>query len=347
VAEHPGGLQAIMAVWMQLVLLGYDVHIVVPCGSSAEVVLSNSDSANIPWQAWDTAEEVLREHKDAVVLVASMCASGGFLEALVQGFRHGPRIFIQEIGQGGLDLPAPDVFCIGDPDSIERIRKISEFSQVRFEVTGFPSLDEVAGWRLTPKEIREARYKLGMEDDSRPSVLFVGDVEASTVDDLREVVLSTKASGKDTYLIARPHPRMKDDACAGWDGVLEDLKTGSIEAIDASDFEGKIVAVVDVVIGRGSTMMVHAAILGKQVISVLYPEQARILFDITGIPHFFLALCGCATEADDKSKLDAYVASALKDSPKLTSHQNVHWEKTGEAALEVARVVDRCIKMIV
>jgi hypothetical protein len=216
--------------------------------------------------------------------------------------------------------------------------------------TGFPALDKYASVDIEEEDAK-VRTALGLREDI-PLVLFAGQ-GFQTSHALGEVVWALNRLRMDCYFIPRPHPRFRmnyaseaklwQEALAGYRGRLVVDWFGSCtssQLIAAAAQNG-------VVISMYSTMLLEAAALRGQAVSVLYPETGmQSMKAETGLEQSPLVSLGCTAWAKDRESLVSHLGRALTSSLGRCQRpsQKRHIHVDGQNARRVAEVIRNILR---
>ncbi|MBI2113063.1 MAG: hypothetical protein HYT50_00575 [Candidatus Wildermuthbacteria bacterium] len=343
VCEHTGGAIALIPVVQELQKYGHQA-VLIAGGESAANALRE---AQAEFETHLSAKSVFKRHQIPNVLVMSLCSTTGLIEDCL-GFVHGkcPTVGLQGPGGGGITdawksaLYRPDYMCVQEEtDAAELLDAWKGFPRDHVWATGFSNLDRYIGYDAG-KAAEEMRFmhRIGKEV---PVVLFVGDTDEQTSEELAEVAAVLNEIGKEVVFIARPHPRMKEEisqAFVGWQKSLDAFTSGRVIHIDG-DIQ-PLIALADVVIGRGSTAMMEAAYLRKQVISIFYPNVGALqYFRATGRKEFLWVVKGCVAKAANHKELRALVEKSFAGALGLARAQEKHLPHDGPAGRRIAQHV--------
>lgn len=347
--EHTGGALILIPVVRELRNAGHSVHFV----AGGEAAVKALREANEQFEIHFSPGEVLSKYPAPDALVTSLCSATSLIEGLlklVQG--KCPAIGLQGPAGGGITDAwehaqyRPGYMCVQEEtDAGELLGAWQGFSRDHAWITGFPNLDRYIGYddKRAALKMRSA-YRL---EGSAPVVLFAGD-HHRTSEELAEVVAALNKIGKEVYLVARPHPRMAEvvpEELAGWRKAISDFKSGRV--IDTSSHQDiqPFIALADIVVGRGSTVMMEAAYLRRQVISTFYPEVgAAEYFKDTGRKDFLWVQKGCVAKATNREELLDLLRRAFNGSLGLQGAQEKHLPHNGKTAGK--RIAERIVNLI-
>ena len=178
--------------------------------------------------------------------------------------------------------------------------------------------------------------------EDKPVILIGGQGEGTALM-LSEVVAALNELRKDCYVVVRPHPRTKDDHMAEMAPIqraIAQLKIGT----PVFDFFGKtdtqsLLASADCVLSMYSTVLIEAAILQKQNIAVLYPDEGKRVWDNANngkVKDFPLVDLGATAKATNRSELIQCIRCAFDDSLGLYAAQRKHFAQDGTNARRIA-----------
>ena len=220
----------------------------------------------------------------------------------------------------------PDHIIVNDSVGSALVKKAwSDFNPEQIKIIGYPVYDGYHNFDIA-SAAEQAKKKLRVKQD-KPIILFVGQLKGSA-ETLSEVVNVLNYLQANVYLYPKIHPRMKDDLpqeLKSWNEtvnrsivpVLKDNEQNRLSAEEA-------ISVATVVIGMYPTMLVHAALLRKQCISVLFPEIGlKELRRNSGglLDSFPLAQLGCCANVRDKDSLQETLINAMNEKIDLRSSQ--------------------------
>ena len=348
--EHTGGALILIPVVRELRNAGHAVHFI----AGGEAAVEALQEAQVEFETNFSAEAVLFECPAPDVLVTSLCSATGLIEGLLKLLAGKcPAIGLQGPGGGGIAdawkdaAYRPNYMCVQEETDVEELLDAWKgFSREHAWVTGFSNLDRYAGYdaKKAALEMREA-YHL---EEGAPVVLFAGDFHR-TSEELAEVVAVLNEIGKKVCLVVRPHPRMVKEVgpeeLARWQKAIHDLKVGSV--IDTSPHQDiqPFIALADIVVGRGSTVMMEAAHLRKQVISTFYPGVGALEYSRdTGREEFPWVAKGCVAKATNREELLDLLFKAFNGSLDLREAQEKHLPHNGKTAGK--RIAERVTSLI-
>ncbi len=339
---HTGGVNAVLPVARLLRAAGHAVEFA-SCGEASSNALRQQGEE---FRRCTSPDRILEGVSAAPsIYLTSMCE-----KALSEAVGHVRTalpdcaiIAVQGLWENGLDesWPSPecrpDYIVVNDEVGKELIAKAwVGFPQDRIKVIGFPNLDIYAGfdWKRVSQE---THTRLGMTE-SRPIVFFVGQIK-HTIQDLLEVIRALNTIGQRVYFVARPHPRMEQQipgSTAQWEKALQDFSAGVLVDTSSETTEA-VTAASDVVISAYSTVLVEAALLRKETISVLFPERgAKNFRELTGLEEFSLVALGCAAKAVNASEVSSLLRKALSSTLGLREAQERHLRTDGKNAQRIA-----------
>ncbi|MBI2637299.1 MAG: hypothetical protein HYW88_00225 [Candidatus Sungbacteria bacterium] len=211
------------------------------------------------------------------------------------------------------------------------------YPESRVYVTGWIAFDSLFFVDVESKR-SFLKSQFGLTDV--PIILFAGE---GTYSDMvfEELASVMQEIGADAILFPRWHPRSKDDFPDSHARLiaLEKYYKNNISLIDTNaDTTGEVssddcMIAADIVVGMTSTVLVKAALLGKEVISVLYPESGlRLWQENTGLESFPLVELGCAVLADDHRRLREILRNAYRRALGCREAQMKHLPCDGKSA---------------
>lgn len=287
--------------------------------------------------------------KDNVVaVVSSMCSTAG--QDLVKIFKgHCPIITIQD--QWGAYLTdtwnehRPDYILVNDDIDKEIVLKFwHQYGSNQVVITGYPALDKYAYFDVLLARVKVKDYLslvLG-----KPVILFAGQWWNSG-HALTELVSVINDLGEDVYLVARPHPGMRDNVPEEvplWEKALADFNSGTV--VDSSSYKNMsdLIAASDIVISMYSTTLMEAAILRLPNIAVLYPNHGmREYAEATKLDEFPMVSLGCTAKAENRQELRDSVRTGLTGDLNLHSAQEKTFQLDGKNSLRAAKFISSLI----
>lgn len=343
VCKDPGGMAGVLPVVKKLREMGQEV-LFIANGKSAELLQGKAE-----FVVYDKIESLLAENPPPKVLITSMCSGGGVGRDLVPLLRGKTKVIaLQDFWGARLWTDwadpkfRPDYICVNDvvgkrivPDAWP------DFGDDQIIITGYPAQDVYAGFDLKAASAK-ARSLLDLPD--KPIILFGGQLKKSG-EALAELVTVLNEIGKDVCLIPRGHPRMKDNApeeMPKWEQALLSFRSGTLIADSSACDPQSLIAASDIVVSMYSTMLVEAAVLRKQNISLLYPEvgmQDFLKETGGGMKEFPLIELGCSAKATNRQKLLQYVKQALDSDLGLKPAQEQSFKVDGRNAERVVQFV--------
>lgn len=284
VVKDPGGLRAVMPVVNWLRKQGHSV-LVITNGKAKEMLAQGNDCVAV-----DKVDEV-ENYPLPKVMLTSMCSAGGVGRDLVPLLRGKkiPTVAIQDYWGARLytDWPnlehRPDHICVNDELGTQMVLQAwPEFDSARIQELGFAAFDHYAEYDQ-PAARKRAAQKLCLERNTAPVILYGGQLE-KTGQTLAELVYTLEVLGNEVVLIARPHPRMRENApdeAVTWNNAISQLDCGRVITDSSSCDPDEVVSVSDLVVTMFSTMLVDAAYLRKPSIAMLYPESGQEAYRIS------------------------------------------------------------------
>lgn len=348
VCKNPGGTAGVIPVVKILRRRGCQVTLVAN-GKAIELLTA----AHEDFVACATADEALTQCPAPDALITSMCSSGGVGFELARRW-HGlvPIFALQDFWGGALKTvwtgptDRPDYICVNDEVGAAIVQKAwPEFQTDHILITGYPALDKYVHYD-TAATARAVHETLTI-DQSLPIVLFAGQLEG-TGHVLTEVVAALNDLRLDVYFIPRLHLRMKDDApqeLPACQAALDNFSGRLIANSSACDTQS-LIASAQVVISAYSTALVEAAVLGKENISVLYPEVGMAIFQqgTGGIMNEFpLVTLGCSAKATSREELTALLKQSFTSGLGLRPAQERHFRLDGQNASRVAEQIEQLV----
>ena len=350
ICKDPGGTAGVLPIFYKLRELGKEVTLF--ANGKAVDLLPEIES---DFKAYKSAEELLKDNLVLPeILVTSMCSKGGVGRDLVPMLRglDIPTVALQDFwgSRLGTDWKDPqywpECICVNDPVASKIVLKAwPDFSEERIQITGYPALDQYANYDPVQSRVK-MRQKLGIVGNI-PVILFAGQVQG-TGDVIETVIEASNKLEDEISLIIREHPRMRDDApkeITKWEKAIESFNNGSL--VESSSFDTSLVlAAADVVLGAFSTVLVHAAVLQKEVIAVLFPDQGMAEFRRQGggfRDEFPLVSLGCAVQAKDQKNLSEFLDKALNEGLGLEKNQEQTFCLDGKNAERVVQKVLECL----
>lgn len=350
VCKDPGGTKGILSVVKEIRSEGIGV-LLITNGKATELLANQG----IQFISYGSAEAVIAENQPPKVLITSMCSKGGVGRDLVPLLKSMciKTFALQDFWGGTLwgewadSKYRPDFVCVNDRVGQEIVCKAwPEFPITRVEITGYPALDSYANYDCEAAK-REICEILGLSED-KPIILFGGQGEY-TGHALGEIVEVLNYLHGDVYFLPRPHPRTKDDFKSEmklWQEALSKLRGGTLVV----DFFNQVnpqslVGAATAVISMYSTILVEAAVLRKQNISVLYPHEgmAQFLSAVRGLREFPLVELGCSVKVENRHELTKamYKAMIVSLTQGLKNNQEKHFKLDGKNAHRVMELVSR------
>lgn len=351
--KDPGGTNGVLPVVAELRKRGVDV-LVIANGKAPEL---DSVCALDRYLVARTPADVLGILPPPRVLITSVCSGGGVGRDLIPHLRErSPETKIvraQDLWGGGLltiwrELQyRPDFVWANDAIDADIItRAWPDFERDRIWLTGYPALDRYAA--LDAVAVRKrVRLELRIPEEV-PIVLFAGQL-AGTSAALKMVVSALNSIGRSVFLIPRQHPRMANDAPLElpiWEGALALFRAGETVRDSSRCTTTDLVSAADLVIGEFTTVLVEAAALHKDAISIQTPEMVARYREATGglMEEFPLTTLGCAEKVSTQSGLRFAIEAALSSGLGLGAAQTRHFSLDGKNAERVADWIEMFLK---
>lgn len=288
------------------------------------------------------------EKIDAVI--SSMCSTAG--QEIARGFKgFCPIITIQDYWANGLYNVwtdpefRPDYVLVNDElDKNFVLQAWSDFDPSHIVITGYPALDRYVN--IDVQWVKMAvKNKLHLSED-KPVVLFTGQWW-QTGHAINELVRALNELRRDVYLIARPHPAMKDRApeeVVLWEQALAKFQSGII--VESSDCDiSEVVSASDLVISMYSATLNEAATLRLPNIAILYPDHGlKVYIEVTKSDQYPMVALGCTAKAGNYGELFNLVKTALTSGLDLRSAQEKVFNLDGNNSLRAANFISSLIK---
>ena len=341
VCKDPGGTNGVLAVADELAKMGHK-SLLIPNGKALEL-LPKMD------KEFFTLEQTLAIEPEPDALVTSMCSEGGMGRNLVplMGLAGIPVIALQDFWGARLWTEwadkkfRPDHICVNDEIGANIVLKAwPDFDRSMIEITGFPAMDKYAGFDVKSTSSR-VRSALGLTSD-KPIIFYAGQIEREG-ELINEVVMALNEINADIYFVPRSHPRMKNNApteVPKWEQALASFTGGTLVDSSACDTPS-VTAAADLIISGFSTVNVEAANLGKDNISVLYPEIGMQLFkaELPYLDDFPLVQLGCSAKATNRRELRSLIKESLANKLGLREAQEKNFRPDGKNAKRAAEFI--------
>lgn len=344
--KDTGGMSGLLPVVEKLLTNGYDV-LLIASGKSIDL-LGQADQVFITPR---TTEEILNSYPLPDLFITSMDSPGDDnigrdLVPLLKG--KCPIIALQDFWGARLNTNwaeekfRPDYICVNDEVGAKIVLKTwSGFPQDHVIISGYPALDKLSDFSLSG-QAGIARQKLRLTADL-PIVLYGGGVKKSG-QALLELVEALNEIGQGIYLIPRLHPRMQGQAPEElpiWNNALSSFKTGHIISDSAACNILSLIALATVITSMYSSVLVEAATLRKQNISILFPEMMECFFEETGniMAEVPLIELGCSAKATNQTELKRLLEKCLTDDLGLTDNQIKHFQIDGKNAQRIMEFI--------
>ncbi len=344
VCKDPGGLNGILPVLAELRRRGRVPTLVVN-GAATELLAGKEN-----FIAAESAQDLIAARGFPRVLVTSMCSNGGVGRDLIPLVRGRTRtVALQDfwgsrIAEWNDERYRPEYIYVNDQIGKKILVRAwpdlaAGTANDRIRITGYPSLDKYAAYDADAAAYA-ARTMLGLTA-GQPIVLYGGQVKrsGSVLAELVDVLNELRC---DAHLVPRAHPRMHRDAPEEiplWNAALERFTSGTVVADSSACDLQSLIAAATVVVAMFSTILVEAAVLRKQNISVLYPEVGMAQFkeETRGImDEFPLVELGCSAKASSRGELARLLADALRGALDRTDAQRRAFVLDGNNAARAA-----------
>ncbi len=321
-----------------------DVRLFLHEGGKGEGVLKN---AGEQYEIAQNASRTVETEKLPDLLVTSMCSEGGLGRDLIPICRELgiPTAAIQDMW--GMRMAVeyadaiyhPDLLCVNDVVGARIVNEVWETS-LMVAITGYPRLDALAHFDRT-EAAEQGRQFLKITDDL-PIVFYPGQIYHAG-QTLRQIATALRITGAECHLVVSKHARMSEDLAPGENERWE-IAQSLFHTITLTDFSrvNEVISASAVVVGQYSTIQIDAAAMGKQVISVLYPEYggAEFVREIGGIvDEFPLVSLGCTAVATNQRELVGHLNQALSDRLNLRSAQEEAFKLDGLNAQRTAEAI--------
>jgi len=341
ICKDPGGVNVIMPTVRELQGLG--IPTTVYAYGAAVGLLSGQVFIDVE------KEGVRPDFKQRCALITSMDSNMWFSRDMLRLFKYLEKktVIIEDYWGGGynteLSDPAyrPDFVILNDEVGKRIVLESwKDFHEGRIIASGYPSLDRFAHINI---EVARRQVREGYEiSDNMKVVLYAGQLErtSETLNELIEA-LHVFCDTENIFLIARQHPRMKDDAphqITLWQEALLRFKGRTAGNPYIYNMPTLIVA-SDVVVSAFSTCLLEAAALRKPNIAILYPEvEQRILNEATGDAYKELPIIdlGCTFKAECRDSIKHYLRKSFLDPEFLVEAQKRAFRLDGKNALQAA-----------
>ena len=346
VVKDPGGTAGVLPVVRVLRARGEE-PLLFANGKAIEI-LKKSDERYIACEL--RAEEVLERFGTPEVLLTSMCSQGGIGRDLVELLAGKvPTVALQDSWGSRLWTAwaepdyRPDFICVNDEVGQNIVMHAwPEFPRDCVKVTGYPALDRYFDYD-SAKSKQEVREKLGLKDPL--SVVFFGGQIKRTGEVLSELVSALNDLDERVYFIPRQHPRMMDDApeqTALWLEALGRFRNGVLISDTAAFDAQSLIAASGVTVSMFSTVLVEAAVMRKQNISMLYPDSGWAEFVAEtggGMSESPIVDLGCSAKATNREELTDCLIRGLWHRLCLEDSQKRTFSADGKSAQRVANFI--------
>lgn len=343
IARNAGGANGLREVIRLLLAAGHEVHVFAEAKGIAEPIL------RAEWEVRqvETIDDVLQKGHPSLLLM-STCSQVGW--ELVPIFRHHgvSTVALQDnwatgiLNAVGEPQRRPDYICVGDyVDAEITLRAWPGYHLSRVKVTGWPAFDKYANYDVG-KARMEVREAIGLHEGI-PLILYgIDNAEYSGIQCL-EVVEALNEIEEDFYLLPKMHPAMAKDApgqiplCKA---ALRELRTGALVKNPPGTEVSSLIAASDVVVSTYSTILVEAAVLRKQNISILREEiEMQSFRKEKNLDESPLVSLGCSAKAENRREIATLLKRALEDDLGLRKAQEETFNLDGGNAERVAQVV--------
>lgn len=347
VVKDPGGINAVLPVGAELRKSSASVQVVAN-GKAVELL----PAMNVEHVAESSAEAVIQKFGEPKILLTSMCSDGGVGRDLVP-LLHGKSVTVAVQDFWGARLWTewadpkfrPDHLIVPDSGAKDIVHTAwPDFDPEHIHALGWVAFDKYVD--MYPKRAQiaaDTRRVLGIAD-SKPILLFCGggDETGMLLDSL---VSALNDVPTDFYVMARPHPRTKNNypnEMIPWQEALANLKRGTLVVDFFGQTDGpSLIAAADVVVADFSTMLIEAAMLRKPAISLWYPEVQRFWNREIGgrAPMFPLISMGCALCVQSPQYLADVIANALNGHVTIKENQESMFPNTEKSASRAAEFI--------
>ena len=343
VCKNVGGANALLPV-MDLLKANYRIRWIVQDDGRAKDVLK---SLGYEFDLFLSVERVYKE--DIIAIVSGMCATVG--QALSRHFKGlYPVITIQDqwgayLGDVWSDPEhRPDYILVNDQLDKDIVLKTwFPYESKKVVITGYPALDKYAN--LDVQSVRKRVKNVLSIKDNRPVVLFTGQWwhRGHAIGELVKALNEIKL---DVYLIARPHPAMKDNASEEiplWDRALTEFHSGTL--IDSSCCDTfDIITASDLVISMYSATLQEAATIKIPNIAILYLNQGmKKYIEVTRMDNYPMVSLGCTAKAGNYEELVRLLKTALTSDLGLRPAQEEAFSLDGKNALRAADFISSLV----
>lgn len=340
VCKDVGGANALLPV-MDVLGINYQIRWIAQENGRGKDVLG---SLGYNFEFYSPSSQISKDN--VVAVVSSMCSTAG--QDLVKSFRgYCPIVTIQDQWTAGLNdvwtdvENRPNYVLVNDElDKKFVLKAWPDFNKDRVVITGYPALDKYLDFDVQAAKKR-VKDKLPLTEN-KPIILFAGQWW-QTGHAITELVSVLNELGVDTYLIARPHPAMKDNTPEEvplWEQALAEFRSGTL--VDSSSYKNisDLIAVSDLVLSMYSTTLNEAAILRLPNIAILYPDHGfKVYAEGSKLDEYPMVSLGCTAKAQDRQELRELVRVGLGGNLNLHLAQEKTFQLDGKNALRAAKLI--------
>ncbi len=319
-------------------------------GKAIEILTKTSED----FIAYHSLEKILVAYPLPDLFVTSMDSSGSSLgRDFVPALKNKcPIIALQDSWGASITTTwadkkfRPDFICVNDEIGAKIVLKAwPDFNTEKIIITGYPALDKYFDFDI--KTVTEnVKKKLNLTEQ-KPIIFYAGEVK-NTGAILSELIAALNEIGKNVYFIPRQHPRMKDDGPEElpiWKKALTRFRAGTLISDSSACDTPSIIAASDVVLSMFSIVLVEAATLRKQNISILYPEVMNHYKEITGglIKEFPLVSLGCCAKATNQKELQDLLLKGFNNELNLKANQEKHFKLDDKNTERIIKITDKLL----
>jgi len=283
------------------------------------------------------------------IFITSMCGEGGVGRNLIPELKKRgiPTIGMQdywgtELRKAFADpLYWPRALCVQDPLGMELVQEAwPTYSNECIKITGQPAFDSLITYAKVDTQAH-FRTELGCTE-KWPIVLYAGQLQESA-ETLLSLIRTLNQLPHKVYLIPLLHPRLPNDApeevflhsqavAEFHNGIVVDRDTLSTD---------QLVATSNVVVTMFSTVLITAAYLEKECVSVLLPNAGEAQLKKAGLEFLPMEKLRCCAVARNQKEIDEIIPKALsKKGLGLRRNQRKHFANDGKSAVRIADVVE-------
>lgn len=257
----------------------------------------------------------------------------------------------------------PDVVCAYDEYSknldMEHIQQAGkkDWSRVKFEVTGSPVMDELAGESNHQKISDKVRVALGVEKED-VMVTYMGGGPPEDLVDLKKFITGlekvAEKGDKKIKFTARIHPSIFGTGSLAkykkeFEILLEGLKGENIEVVDTMGLfsTDEVAIATDVIVSRFSTEGVKGVYRNKVCLFMLLPELGgKALKESDGMDTLPVIETGASLGVFKEKDLVAVIGKALDpaEQEKLFQAQRRHHHLDGRNTERVVEIIENILK---